>query len=96
VADIIEKVIPLDTVLDRSTLLEAGVPYDSLYVNGAIPGGVRIKVHLGAKPGIELRDFSSLSDLCPPEREGLYITTIGTAAGQTLSLIVGKSFEAQT
>jgi hypothetical protein len=92
-ADYFEKLIPLDNALERFTVLEAGVPFESIYINQQLPAGVDVKLHAGARAGVRVRDFGSW-EIDPtgcrgPEREGLFITTTGTAPGQTLSLIIG-------
>lgn len=87
-ADYNEKVIDLSAVKDKAEIVGPGIPVDSIYINGAIPGGVTsLKIHAGSRVGLELRGFASL-ELCPPEKGGIYISTVGVAVAP-ISIIVG-------
>lgn len=92
-ADYSEVVIDLSAVSARRELIAPGRAVDSIYINGALPGGVAFKIHCGSRPGLELRSYSSL-ELCPPETEGIYLTTVGVAA-QAISVLLGTGLFVQ-
>lgn len=89
-----EKVIDLTAALDRRELVPVGTPIDSVYINGEIPVGVTVKIFLGSKPGIVLRSFANLEICREPERQGVYVSTVG-ASPQLLSILVGTGLYVQ-